>query len=70
MTLARDESKSGKDAGLWYDGYTAIAYDCWSRHRVQPVYLWGGLVLVLSGPLRILVGRTSAWHSLAAYLVG
>lgn len=27
-TLAPNESKSGRDAGLWYDGYTAIAYDC------------------------------------------
>ena len=27
-TLAPAESKSGRDAGLWYDGYTAIAYDC------------------------------------------
>jgi hypothetical protein len=27
-SLARDESKTGRDAGLWYQGYTAIAYDC------------------------------------------
>jgi hypothetical protein len=27
-TLAPNESKSGRNAGLWYDGYTAIAYDC------------------------------------------
>ncbi len=27
-TLAPGESKSGRDAGLWYDGYTGIAYDC------------------------------------------
>jgi hypothetical protein len=26
--LAPNESKSGRDAGLWYDGYTGIAYDC------------------------------------------
>ena len=27
-TLAPGESKSGREAGLWYDGYTAIAFDC------------------------------------------
>ncbi len=28
VTIAPGESKSGREAGLWYDGYTAIAYDC------------------------------------------
>jgi hypothetical protein len=27
-TIAPGESKSGRDAGLWYDGYSAIAFDC------------------------------------------
>jgi hypothetical protein len=27
-TLGPGESKAGKDAGLWYDGYNAMAYDC------------------------------------------
>jgi hypothetical protein len=27
-TLGAGESKEGKDAGLWYDGYNAMAYDC------------------------------------------
>jgi hypothetical protein len=48
----------------------AIAYDWRSRGRVPPVYLWGGLAILLSGPLRILVGRSAAWHALAAYLIG
>ena len=48
----------------------AILYDWRSRGRVAPVYLWGGLALVLSAPLRILIGKTSAWHALAGYLVG
>jgi hypothetical protein len=48
----------------------AIAYDWRSRGRVQPVYLWGGLAILLSGPLRILAGRSGAWHALAAYLIG
>jgi hypothetical protein len=48
----------------------AIAYDWRSRGRVSPVYLWGGLAILLSAPLRILVGRSDAWHALAAYLIG
>jgi hypothetical protein len=28
MTLAPSEAKSGREAGLWFDGYSAIAYDC------------------------------------------
>jgi hypothetical protein len=27
-TLAPAESKSGRDAGLWYDGYSGIAFNC------------------------------------------
>jgi hypothetical protein len=27
-TLAPNESRAGREAGLWYDGYNAIAYDC------------------------------------------
>lgn len=27
-TLAPTESKSGRDAGLWYDGYSGIAFNC------------------------------------------
>ena len=28
VTIAPGEAKSGKADGLWYDGYTGIAYDC------------------------------------------
>src|SRR5215472_10272848 len=27
-TLSPNESKSGRESGLWYDGYNSIAYDC------------------------------------------
>jgi hypothetical protein len=27
-TFAPNESKSGREAGLWYDGFNAMAYDC------------------------------------------
>jgi hypothetical protein len=47
----------------------AIAYDWRSRGRVAPAYLWGGLAIALSGPLRILIGRSGAWHAFGAYLI-
>jgi hypothetical protein len=27
-TLQPGEARAGRDAGLWYDGYDSIAYDC------------------------------------------
>lgn len=42
----------------------AIAHDYRRDRRVHPIYLWGGLVILVSGPLRIAIGRTDAWHSL------
>jgi hypothetical protein len=47
-----------------------IVYDLVSRHRVHPVYLWGGALLVLSVPLRLALSGTDAWKSLAERLVG
>ena len=37
-----------------------IFYDIVSRQRLHPAYLWGGLFLVASQPLRLAVGGTSA----------
>ncbi|HXE80853.1 MAG TPA: hypothetical protein VNK41_08895 [Vicinamibacterales bacterium] len=45
-----------------------ILYDWQSRRRVHPVYIWGGLVLVLSVPLRLLLSGTAAWQAVAAFL--
>jgi hypothetical protein len=45
-----------------------IIYDLVSRHRVHPVYIWGGGSLVLSVPLRLAVSRTDAWKSFAQSL--
>jgi hypothetical protein len=27
-TLSPNERRTGREAGLWYDGYDSIAYDC------------------------------------------
>jgi hypothetical protein len=44
-------------------------YDFLSRRRVHPVYVWGGLLLVLSIPVRLAIANSAAWQSFAAVLV-
>jgi hypothetical protein len=46
-----------------------VAYDLWSRGRVHPVYIWGGLLLVASQPLRLVISGTSAWLAFADWLL-
>jgi hypothetical protein len=47
-----------------------VGYDLASRRRVHPVYLWGGMLLVLSVPLRLAISGTPAWRAFAGFLVG
>lgn len=47
-----------------------IAYDVFSRRRVHPVYIWGGLILVLSVPVRLALSGTQVWRRFAEWLVG
>ena len=43
----------------------------WRTHgRVHPAFLWGGLFLIASIPIRFVVGRSEAWQGLAAWLIG
>jgi hypothetical protein len=37
---------------------------------VHPVYIFGGLLLLVSGPLRAVIGNSAAWQSFARMLVG
>ena len=46
------------------------AIDTMARRRLHPVYLWGGLLVVLSFPLRVLAAGTAAWQAVARWLVG
>jgi len=43
-------------------------YDLASRHRVHPVYIWGGALLVASVPVRLMVSGTTAWRRFAEFL--
>lgn len=45
-----------------------IMWDKWTRGRVHPAYIWGGLFLVLSQPLRLAVSGTSWWLAFAGWL--
>ena len=47
----------------------AIGHDWWRDRRVHPIYIWGGLVILLSGPLRIATGRTDLWRAFARMLL-
>jgi hypothetical protein len=62
---------------LWFFGLTflpilafCITYDLVTRRRVHPAYLWGGALLILSVPIRLMVSSTPTWHRLAEMFVG
>jgi uncharacterized membrane protein YozB (DUF420 family) len=47
---------------------TCLAWDRMAHGRVHPAFLWGGLLLMLSLPLRFAMGGTEAWLSIARWL--
>lgn len=46
-----------------------VMYDVYSRRRVHPVYVWGGLLLAASVPGRLMLSGTAAWRSFAQWVV-
>jgi hypothetical protein len=46
-----------------------ISYDWVSRKRVHPAYIWGGLLVVLSQPLRLALAGTSFWLTFTRWLI-
>jgi hypothetical protein len=46
-----------------------LVYDRAAHGRVHPAFLWGGLLLILSMPARLAIGRTGAWLSFARWLI-
>ena len=46
----------------------AIAYDLVSRRRLHPAYLCGGLLIIASQPLRLMISGTPAWLAFADWL--
>jgi hypothetical protein len=47
-----------------------LVYDLTTRRRIHPATIWGGLLIVASQPLRLMIAGTAAWMSFAAWLTG
>jgi hypothetical protein len=47
-----------------------IAYDWISRRKIHPAYVWGGLLLAGSQPLRLMISGTEWWRRLAEWMAG
>jgi hypothetical protein len=47
-----------------------VIYDRASRGRVHPAYVWGGTMLAISVPVRLLVSGTAAWKHVAQWIAG
>ncbi len=46
------------------------AYDVVTRRRLHPATAWGGLLVVASMPLRMVLSRTDVWNAFAGLLMG
>jgi hypothetical protein len=47
-----------------------VVYDLATRRRVHPATIWGGLLIVASQPLRLVISGTPAWMAFAGWLTG
>jgi hypothetical protein len=47
-----------------------VIYDIASRGRVHPVYTWGGTLLVISVPVRLVISGTDVWKAFARWAIG
>lgn len=45
-----------------------LVYDRVVRGRIHPAFIWGGLLIVLSQPLRLLLAGTDVWLAFATWL--
>jgi hypothetical protein len=45
-------------------------YDTAVHRRMHPAYLWGGLLVIVSHPVRLAIGGTGAWLAFARWLTG
>jgi hypothetical protein len=48
----------------------ALVYDLVSRRRIHSAYVWGGLFLVVSQPLRLVISQTPLWLAFGDWLKG
>jgi hypothetical protein len=45
-----------------------LIYDLMTRRKVHPATIWGGLLIVASQPLRLMISGTAGWMALASWL--
>ena len=45
-----------------------LVYDLATRRKVHPATIWGGLVILASQPLRLMISGTPAWLTFAGWL--
>lgn len=45
-----------------------LVYDLATRRRIHPARAWGGLIIVASQPLRLMLSGTPAWMAFAGWL--
>ena len=45
-----------------------LVYDLVTRRKVHPATIWGGLLIVASQPLRLMIAGTPAWMAFASWL--
>jgi hypothetical protein len=45
-------------------------HDLMTRRRIHPVYVWGGLLILASFPIRRVIGTSEAWQRLAQWMIG
>jgi hypothetical protein len=48
----------------------AVLHDLICLRRVHQANLWGGLLIIVSQPLRLAIGRTGTWVTIATMLAG
>jgi hypothetical protein len=46
----------------------AVVYDLITRRAVHKVYIWGGALLVISVPLRLMLSGTGSWKTFAQFV--
>ena len=47
-----------------------LVYDLSARRSLHPATIWGGLLVVASQPLRLMISGTPAWLAFASWLTG
>jgi hypothetical protein len=45
-----------------------LAHDLITRKRIHPTTIWGGLLIVASQPLRLMIAGTPAWLAFAHWI--